>query len=234
MNSFPPHSSPGQAGFSLIEILVGLVIGLLVSLVIMQVFTVYEGQKRTTTGASDAQTNGSIALYAITKELKMAGYGLLPATDGAPLNCTTLTFGATGITDISPVIITDGGAAAGASDSIAIAIATANKVMMLEHAVYTVISPEGAASILWHDSSRAQDAATNMKITAEDLLKLGVIDRVISEPLGGAHREPKAIIAATGDAIADALGLDLENGDPIEQFPRRNLDDELGHGTIGR
>jgi len=97
-----------------------------VSLVIMQVFTVYEGQKRTTTGASDAQTNGSIALYAITKELKMAGYGLLPATDGAPLNCTTLTFGATGITDISPVIITDGGAAAGASDSIAIRYATSS------------------------------------------------------------------------------------------------------------
>src|SRR3954468_14144074 len=76
----------------------------------------------------------------------------------------------------------------------AIAIATANKVMMLEHAIYTVISPEGAASILWHDSSRAQDAATNMKITAEDLARFGIIDRVIPEPVGGAHREPKATI----------------------------------------
>jgi type IV pilus assembly protein PilW len=126
MNSYQQHSSHRQAGFSLIEILVGLVIGLLVTLVIMQVFSVYEGQKRTTTGAADAQTNGSIALYAITNELNMAGFGLLPATGGAPLNCTTLTFGATGITDISPVIITDGGTAAGASDSIAIRYATSS------------------------------------------------------------------------------------------------------------
>jgi acetyl-CoA carboxylase carboxyl transferase subunit alpha len=97
------------------------------------------------------------------------------------------------------VVIGEGGSGG------AIAIATANRVMMLEHAIYTVISPEGAASILWHDSTRAQDAATNMKITADDLLKFGVIDRIIVEPIGGAHREPKAIITATGDAIAQAL-----------------------------
>ena len=97
------------------------------------------------------------------------------------------------------VVIGEGGSGG------AISIATANKVLMLEHSIYTVISPEGAASILWHDSSRAQDAATGMKITAEDLQRFGVIDRIIPEPVGGAHREPKAIIKATGEAIAEAL-----------------------------
>jgi acetyl-CoA carboxylase carboxyl transferase subunit alpha len=87
----------------------------------------------------------------------------------------------------------------------AIAIASANKVLMMEHAIYSVISPEGAASILWRDSSRAQDAATGMKITAQDLLKLGVIDRIISEPLGGAHRDPADAIARAGHAISSSL-----------------------------
>ena len=81
----------------------------------------------------------------------------------------------------------------------AIAIATANRVLMLEHAIYSVISPEGAASILWHDTAKAQDAATNMKITAEDLMRFGVIDEIVPEPVGGAHRDPAAAIAATGD-----------------------------------
>jgi acetyl-CoA carboxylase carboxyl transferase subunit alpha len=97
------------------------------------------------------------------------------------------------------VIIGEGGSGG------AIALATANKVLMLEHSIYTVISPEGAASILWHDSSRAQDAATGMKITAEDLTRFGVVDRVIPEPIGGAHREPEATIRATGEAIGEAL-----------------------------
>src|SRR6185295_16679971 len=97
----------------------------------------------------------------------------------------------------------------------AIAIATANRVLMLEHAIYSVISPEGAASILWHDTTRAQDAATNMKITAEDLMRFGVIDEIIPEPVGGAHRDPLAAIAATGTAIGNALsalaGMDRED-----------------------
>jgi type IV pilus assembly protein PilW len=96
-----------QAGFTLVEIMVGLVIGMLATVVIMQVFTVFETQKRTTTGTADAQTNGSIALYHIGREMQMAGYPLIPATD-SPLECTTLTFGTTGITGISPVTITDG------------------------------------------------------------------------------------------------------------------------------
>jgi acetyl-CoA carboxylase carboxyl transferase subunit alpha len=88
----------------------------------------------------------------------------------------------------------------------AIAIATANRVLMLEHAVYSVISPEGAASILWRDTSKAQDAASNMKITAQDLLRFGVVDVIVPEPTGGAHREPTAAMAAAGEALGSALG----------------------------
>ncbi|PWK64616.1 acetyl-CoA carboxylase carboxyltransferase subunit alpha [Aminobacter sp. AP02] len=84
----------------------------------------------------------------------------------------------------------------------AIAIAAANRVFMLEHAIYSVISPEGAASILWRDTTRSKDAATNMKITAQDLLGLKIIDQIITEPLGGAHRNAEAVISATGDLIA--------------------------------
>ncbi|MEP9372964.1 acetyl-CoA carboxylase carboxyltransferase subunit alpha [Mesorhizobium sp. KR1-2] len=87
----------------------------------------------------------------------------------------------------------------------AIAIATANRVFMLEHAIYSVISPEGAASILWRDTTRSKDAATNMKITAQDLLALKIIDGIIPEPLGGAHRAPEAVINSTGDLIARTL-----------------------------
>jgi acetyl-CoA carboxylase carboxyl transferase subunit alpha len=94
----------------------------------------------------------------------------------------------------------------------AVAIATANRVLMLEHAIYSVISPEGAASILWRDTSRAQDAASALKITAQDLLRLGVVDAIVPEPTGGAHRDPAAAMAATGEAITAALtdlrGLD--------------------------
>jgi acetyl-CoA carboxylase carboxyl transferase subunit alpha len=87
----------------------------------------------------------------------------------------------------------------------AIAIATANRVLMLEHAIYSVISPEGAASILWRDTAKAQDAATSMKITAQDLVRFGIIDTIVAEPRGGAHRDPAAAIAATGEAIAEAF-----------------------------
>src|SRR5690606_4771813 len=76
---------------------------------------------------------------------------------------------------------------------------------MLEHAIYSVISPEGAASILWRDPTRAKDAATNMKITAQDLLGMKVIDGIVPEPLGGAHRAPEAVIAATGEQIDKAF-----------------------------
>jgi acetyl-CoA carboxylase carboxyl transferase subunit alpha len=87
----------------------------------------------------------------------------------------------------------------------ALGIAACNVVLMLENAIYTVASPEASASILWRDSSRAQDAATSMKITAQDLLKFGIIDGIVVEPLGGAHREPEAAIRAVGDAVEAAL-----------------------------
>ena len=105
---------------------------------------------------------------------------------------------ALGVPTVS-VVIGEGGSGG------AIAIATANVVLMLEHAIYSVISPEGAASILWRDAARAKDAAAAMKITAQDLKKLGVIDEIVPEPKGGAHRGAPEAIAATGDAIARAL-----------------------------
>ena len=98
------------------------------------------------------------------------------------------------------VIIGEGGSGG------AIAIATANRVLMLEHAIYSVISPEGAASILWRDTAKAQDAATNMKITAAGPDRASASSTaIVPEPIGGAHRDPAAAIAATGDAVADAL-----------------------------
>jgi acetyl-CoA carboxylase carboxyl transferase subunit alpha len=87
----------------------------------------------------------------------------------------------------------------------AIAIATGNKVLMLEHAIYSVISPEAGASILFRDAARAKDVANAMKITAQDLLGFKVIDAIIPEPIGGAHREPAAAIATVGAAVAAAL-----------------------------
>jgi len=97
------------------------------------------------------------------------------------------------------VIIGEGGSGG------AIALAVADRVLMLEHAIYSVISPEGCASILWRDPDKASDAAEALRVTSQDLLKLGVIDHIISEPLGGAHREPDAIMARTGDEIEKCL-----------------------------
>ena len=110
------------------------------------------------------------------------------------------------------VIIGEGGSGG------ALALATANRVVMLEHAIYSVISPEGAASILWRDSSRAQEAAANMKITAQDLLRLGVIDEIVAEPLGGAHRAPGRAIDSVGEAISRALaGLSTQDAAALKK-----------------
>lgn len=119
------------------------------------------------------------------------------------------------------VIIGEGGSGG------AIAIATANRVFMLEHSIYSVISPEGAASILWHDATRAKDAAQSMKITAQDLMQLKIIDGIIAEPRGGAHRAPQEAISSAGKTIETALkelsapGLDLRE-------ERRNKYMEIG------
>jgi acetyl-CoA carboxylase carboxyl transferase subunit alpha len=98
----------------------------------------------------------------------------------------------------------------------AVAIATANRVLMFEHSVYAVISPEGCASILWRTAEKAADAAEAMKVTAQDLERLGIIDRIVPEPVGGAHRDPADAIATLGRAIEEELdALSSESGDAL-------------------
>ena len=98
----------------------------------------------------------------------------------------------------------------------AIALAAANRVLMLEHSVYSVISPEGCASILWRTAEKAADAAEAMKMTAADLHQLGVVDRIVAEPAGGAHRNPQEAISALGAAIGEEL-------DELVGLPRERL-----------
>ncbi|HTT80049.1 MAG TPA: acetyl-CoA carboxylase carboxyltransferase subunit alpha [Stellaceae bacterium] len=106
----------------------------------------------------------------------------------------------------------------------AIALAAANTVLMLEHAVYTVISPEGCASILWRDAAHAAEAAGGLRLTAQDLSRLGIIDSIVPEPLGGAHRRPREAIAALGDALAAALRPLLgRDGDALRSERRRRF-----------
>src|SRR5690606_27294498 len=114
---------------------------------------------------------------------------------------------------IIAVVIGEGGSGG------AVAIATANRILMLEHAIYTVASPEAAASILWRDSAKAMDAATSMKITAQDLAQLKVIDVIVPEPIGGAHRDPQEAIKRTGEAIATTLAE--FDGMPPEEVRRQ-------------
>ncbi|MGZ3341802.1 MAG: carboxyl transferase domain-containing protein, partial [Reyranella sp.] len=105
------------------------------------------------------------------------------------------------------VVIGEGGSGG------ALAIASADRVYMLENSVYSVISPEGCASILWRNNANAQDAAEAMKVTAADLKKLEVIDEVIPEPMGGAHRAPDETIDLVGKVVSEALG-ELSQFDP--------------------
>ncbi|MBB3861226.1 acetyl-CoA carboxylase carboxyl transferase subunit alpha [Novosphingobium hassiacum] len=101
----------------------------------------------------------------------------------------------------------------------AVALASAERVLMFEHAIYSVISPEGCASILWRTSEKAADAAEAMKVTAQDLASLGVIDRIVREPIGGAHRDPAAACAELGKAIAEELdALAGKSGDELRNL----------------
>jgi len=102
----------------------------------------------------------------------------------------------------------------------AVAIATADSVNMLEHSIYSVISPEGCASILWRDAAKAEAAAGAMKITAQDLIKLGIIDKIIKEPVGGAHRDREKTIKSVGTAIITAL-KDLQPMESKARIERR-------------
>ena len=123
------------------------------------------------------------------------------------------------------VVIGEGGSGG------AIALAAANTVLMLEHAIYSVISPEGCASILWRDGEKARDAAEALRITSHDLLEFAVIDAIIEEPLGGAHRDVEVAAKKVGDAVAEALdalrGLD---GDTLQARRREKF---LGMGKSG-
>lgn len=112
----------------------------------------------------------------------------------------------------------------------AIAIAAANRVIMLEHSVYAVISPEGCASILWHTADKASEAAKQLKLTAQDLLALSVIDKIVSEPIGGAHRDPASTIDSLGNAINDSLA---EMADmPAEELRQAREDKFLEMGAL--
>ena len=103
----------------------------------------------------------------------------------------------------------------------AIALAAGNAVLMLEHAIYSVISPEGCASILWRNGENAQDAAEALRLTAQEMLRLGVIDQIVPEPLGGAHRAPQEAIARLGEAIDEALRpLAAQDGDALRRQRR--------------
>jgi len=113
----------------------------------------------------------------------------------------------------------------------AIALAAGNTVLMLEHAIYSVISPEGCASILWRDAAQAPLAAEAMRITAQDLKKLGLIDEIVPEPMGGAHRDPEAALAAIGDAVA--LALAPLAGVSAEALRARRREKFLAMGKLG-
>jgi acetyl-CoA carboxylase carboxyl transferase subunit alpha len=112
----------------------------------------------------------------------------------------------------------------------AIALAAGNTVLMLEHSIYSVISPEGCASILWRSADNAQDAAEALRLTAQEMLRLGVIDQIVAEPLGGAHRAPPETIARLGETIEDALRQHVTlGGDTLRRQRREKF---LAMGSI--
>ncbi len=128
---------------------------------------------------------------------------------------------------ILSVVIGEGGSGG------AIALAFSNVIMMLEHSVYSVISPEGCASILWRTRDKKEDAAVTLKLTAQDLKKFGIIDKIIPEPVGGAQRNPLTVIQAVGDALEKALKpLSFLDG-PTARERRRAKFLAMGRGGLG-
>ena len=125
------------------------------------------------------------------------------------------------------VIVGEGGSGG------AIALAAANHVAMLENAIYSVISPEGCASILWRSADKAQDAADALRLTAQDLHEMNIVDSVIPEPVGGAHRDPKAVLSAVGDEIESALRAMLGTSGDELRTRRREKFMEVGRGELG-
>ncbi len=114
----------------------------------------------------------------------------------------------------------------------AIALAAGDAVLMLEHAIYSVISPEGCASILWRDKEQAATAAEALRLTADDLKRLHLIDAIVAEPMGGAHRDPEATVASVGDAVAAALAPLAELDGPTLRMRRRDKFLEMGREAI--
>jgi acetyl-CoA carboxylase carboxyl transferase subunit alpha len=112
------------------------------------------------------------------------------------------------------VVIGEGGSGG------ALALGVSDRVLMLEHAVYSVISPEGCAAILWNDPAKVPDAASSLKMTAADLLELGVIDDIIPEPLGGAHRDPKTVFDRVAKALTNCL-FELSELSPQQLLAQR-------------
>jgi acetyl-CoA carboxylase carboxyl transferase subunit alpha len=125
------------------------------------------------------------------------------------------------------VIIGEGGSGG------AVALAAGDRVLMLEHAIYSVISPEGCASILWRDAAQAPAAAEAMRLTADDLRRLGLVDQVIPEPMGGAHRDPATTIKAVGEAVAAALEELVPMDGAALKARRREKFLAMGHETFG-
>ena len=125
------------------------------------------------------------------------------------------------------VVIVEGGSSG------AVAFATANRVIMLEHAIYSVISPEGCASILWKNAEKMKEAASALRLTAQDLKEMGVIDTIVDEPLGGAHRDPDATIASVGEAIKGTLAS-FAGLSPVQiRAERRKKFTEMGTQGLG-
>ncbi|MBL4721271.1 MAG: acetyl-CoA carboxylase carboxyl transferase subunit alpha, partial [Alphaproteobacteria bacterium] len=127
-------------------------------------------------------------------------------------------------TPVVSVIIGEGGSGG------AIALAAANKVFMLEHSIYSVIAPEACSSILWRSVDHAQDAAKSLRLTAQDILEFGVIDAIIPEPVGGAHRSPEEAIDAVGDAVEAALSELM--GQDAEWLKKQRADRFLAIGRV--
>jgi acetyl-CoA carboxylase carboxyl transferase subunit alpha len=125
------------------------------------------------------------------------------------------------------VVIGEGGSGG------AIALATANRVLMLEHAIYSVISPEGCASILWRDGDQAKEAAEALKLTAQDMERLGIIDGIIAEPMGGAHRATETTITAVGDAIEKHLNELIKLDAGVLKTRRKEKFLKMGESELG-
>ncbi len=127
---------------------------------------------------------------------------------------------------IISIVIGEGGSGG------ALAFGVGDRVLMLEHTIYSVISPEGYASILWKDASRNREAAETFRITAQDVLKLGVVDRIVPEPVGGAHRDPEATARSLGQAISESLHELLSTDPEILIESRYNKFRAIGQANL--